>query len=204
MTLLEAKGTQKKSKTAVKGFTLIELTVGIAVFSLVIVAVGQTMFFVKQDSRKQKSSMVLLQNSRWAMEFAANELRGASSASVSVTSSGSVLDFINSSAAHVWYWRGDAGSLGNSDTLYRGTGADLNTANANRRELARFLADNPDMVDNSNGSLVPDGLADPIFIKPAGSYLVYLELNFRPNPALAEGPGNLRFTVMSQVRPRNS
>ncbi len=183
-------------KTTRKGFTLIEVTVGIAIFALVITACGQTMFFIKQDSLRQKASMDLLRNARWAMEFMTNEIRMGESF---VVSNGN-LNFNTPYDNNIWYWRGDGAGLGSNNILYRGTGVTIALANNNRQEIAEFIVDNPDIVNNASGQLSPDGIADPIFINQAG--VIYIELNFRPRPNVTESPGNREYTVMTQVRPR--
>jgi len=60
-----------------KGFTLIEVMVALAVFAVIIASAGSVFISIQQAWQRQKQTVELIQNARWAMEFMSNEIRGA-------------------------------------------------------------------------------------------------------------------------------
>ena len=162
-----------------KGFSLIEVMVALTVFALVITAAGGTFASIQQAWKRQSATLDLVNNSRWAMEFMVNEIRGAGNFNI-VSAERVQFELPPGGPSNrVWYWRGDGGSYGSRSTIFRGRGAGLGNANLNRQELANLIADNP---GGSN-----------IFNLNIG--VVTLELTVKK--------GNSSYTLRSQARPRN-
>ncbi len=133
-----------------RGFTLIEVTVGIAVFALTMSGISGILMAVQGSWRQQKTDLDLLQSCRWANEFISNEIREAGNLNVVAAEQLSFeLDTNQDYAADVkvWYWRGNTNSdtvgLGNRNYLYRGVGSNINQAYINRQQLADFMINNP-------------------------------------------------------------
>lgn len=199
-------------KTPVKaGFSLLEVMVAVTVFALVVAAGGGIFVSLQQAWRRQKATISLTQNVRWAMEFMSNEIRHATVsgnpawARIQPLAGGTQLSFgKDPNADNNPPWQ---------QIQYRRQGAVLqrrwrqrqpNTAWSlwQNTELANFIAvPNPDLVDNNTGLPPSDGIADPIFIVNNG--LVTIELTLRPRPAAPIGRENRNYTVITQVRPRN-
>lgn len=162
-----------------RGFTLVEVTVAITVFALVMIAAGGSFISIQQSWQRQKSAIERIQNARWAMGFMSNEIRGGGDFTV-VSADRAQFDL--PTGEMVWYWRGDAGTYGDSRIIYRGVGAGLGVANGNRQELANFIVDNPS--------------GNAIFRQhPSISNLYIIELTVEKN--------NKQYTLRSQVSPRN-
>lgn len=171
-----------------KAFSLLEIMVAIAIFTLVIVGAGGTFLPIQQAWQRQRQTIDLIQNVRWAMEFMVNEIRGGGNFTV-VSGDSVQLELPPGGAPNrVWYWRGDDGTYGSRNTLFRGTGAGLGNANNNRQELANLIVDNPS--------------GNNIFID-AGGNLYTIELTVRPKPTEPESSGNRSYTSRTQARPRN-
>lgn len=177
-----------------KGFTLLEVLVAIAVFALIITAAAGTFASMQAAWRRQRNTIDLVQNARWALERIANELRNGANIS---TPGGDRVRFELSpggSATRIWYWRGNTASdttgRGNRNFLYRGPGTNINAAYNNRQQLANFIVGNPPPA------------SDPIFANAGG--LITITLTVRPNPALPPtAPGNRDYTLRTRVRVRN-
>lgn len=177
-----------------RSFTLLEVLVAIAIFGLVVAAAARTFASIQTAWRKQRNTIDLVQNARWALERIANELRNGANIS---TPGGDRVRFELSPggpANRVWYWRGNTASdttvRGNRNFLYRGPGISITVAYSNRQQLADFIVDNP-----------PPG-SDPIFANAGG--LITITLTVRPNPALPPtAPGNRDYTLRTRVRVRN-
>ncbi|MFH1771696.1 MAG: prepilin-type N-terminal cleavage/methylation domain-containing protein [Candidatus Omnitrophota bacterium] len=184
-----------------KGFTLLEIMVALTVFTLVISAAGSIFVSVDRAYKKQVDSVELIQNLRWALEYMANEIRysAVSSnpgwASLGVIANGRTLRFgidtnsDNDPDTWVEYSR-------ESNTLSRrwrdhpaggGWGP--------YQEIANYIVDNPDLLDNSNGFGLPDGRADPIFMQSGNDDLLTIELTAQKD--------NLVYTKRVRVKPRN-
>lgn len=133
-----------------RAFTLIEITVGIAVFALAMTGISGILMAVQSGWQQQKVDLDLVQNCRWAEEFISNEIREAGNLNlVSAERISFDLDTNQDDApdAKVWYWRGntnfDTSGLGNRSYLYRGVGNNINQAYLNRQQLADFIINNP-------------------------------------------------------------
>lgn len=108
-----------------RGFTLLEVMVAIVVFALVIAAAGGTFISVQQAWQRQKSTIELIQNARWAMELMANEIRQGTINDFPLVLNNDTVNFQRSAGVWVTYQRGGT-------VLYR-----------NGVELANFVIDNP-------------------------------------------------------------
>ena len=177
------------------GFTLVEILVALAVFALVMAAAGETYISVRQAWQRQRQIIDLVQNSRWAMEFMENEVRHTTAtgnpgwARLNVFAGGNAIDFSIDS---------DGDNNADTQIQYERNGTILQRRQRRRRppppgpwgtwqELANFIVDNPSGND--------------IFNFTGG--VLTIELTLRPNPAQPAGPGNLDYTIRTQVRPRN-
>lgn len=204
-------------RTPKSGFTLLEVMVAIAVFALVVASTGGVFVSVQRSWRKQRAALNLIQNSRWAMEFMSNQVRHTTVtgspgwARAQITGGGDRLSIgLDTNAdetadTRVWFWRGntvsDATGLGDRTYIYRGVGANIGAAYGTRQQLANFIVDNQDLVDNTTGLPPADGLVDPVFILNNG--LITIELTLRPNPTVAVGTENRNYALITQTRPRN-
>lgn len=184
------------------GFSLIEVLLGITVFSLVVIAAGGSFISVQDSWKKQRAAIERIQNVRWALEFMAGEIsQGGNADDRGLGIVPELLRFEidtdgdNSSDARVWYWRGNtqgANDFGRPDTLYRGVDASLLAglrpsliaANANRQELANFIVDNPNETPRN---------PYPIFEINGGLIRIWVT-------SQTEGRS---YTLRTQVRPRN-
>lgn len=175
-------------------FSLLEVMVAVTVFGLIMTSAAGTFAAIQQAWRKQKNSIDLVQNSRWALESMANEIRQGG-APLTITGGGERLSFRpypGPPTALVWYWRGNTASdllgLGDRTFFYRGVGATIGAAYLVRQQLANFIVVNPS--------------GNPIFTN-AGGGLYTIELTLRPQPTLAIGSDNRNYTLTTQVRVRN-
>lgn len=192
-----------------KGFSLLEVLVALAVFGLVMAAAAGAFSSIQQAWRKQRNTIDLVQNARWAMEFMANEIREKNSifdpegVPERLFLSPNPLSWPPSSDI-VWYWRGDGTVYGNTSAIYRGTGETISIANGNRQELTNFIVDNTlDLMNNSWGSLTADGLPDPIFFHFYGNDPATITLTVRPRPDQPVGRENRDYVLRMRVRARN-
>ena len=192
-----------------KGFTLIEILVSLAAFSLVMVSMGSAFYRIYNDWQRQRDYNLVLENSRWAMEFMSQEIRlGHADSTIRDLFSVDELplndhEFL-SFEVHpsggggndkIYYWRGEP-PVGDPFVLYRGlvnVGDDLkNDAKNFRQELSRFVVnDNTDIFEVSSGCA------------SSSDCNVSITLTVRPRPDQPEGPGNRNFTFRTKVRPRN-
>lgn len=193
----------------IKGFTLIEILVSLAAFSLVMVAMGSAFYKIYNDWQRQRDYNLVLENGRWAMEFMSDEVRLAHAdstiedAAESPLNAHELLTFeINPSSGSgpnekIYYWIGES-PVGLPFVLYRGkvstSGSnDLNDASAVnvRRELCRFAVRGGDIFNVSSGCASTNDCN------------VTISLTVRPRPDQPEGSGNRNFTFRTLVRPRN-
>lgn len=126
-----------------KGFSLIELTVALTVFAIIITASGGTFASIQRAWQRQKRIIDTVQNARWAMEFMVNEIRGGGNLSVLP---GERVWFElppGGPLNRVWYWRGNGGVFGSRSIIFRGPGTGWGNANNNRQELVNLIVDNP-------------------------------------------------------------
>ena len=180
-----------KQHNRLRGFSLLEVLVAVTVFGLIIAAAGGTFSAIQQSWRMQRNAIDLVQNSRWAMEFMANEIRpGGAPAAIQPGGTGiGFQPYPGPPTAWVWYWLGDGAGLGNANTIYRGTGASLPAAAAilPRKELANFI-------------VPPVG---NVIFTDAGGGLYTIQLTLRPQPTLPAGRENRNYALQTQVRMRN-
>jgi prepilin-type N-terminal cleavage/methylation domain-containing protein len=163
-----------------KGFTLVEVMVAVTVFSLVVVAAGGSFFSVRQSWQRQRDTIDLIQNARWAMELMSNEIRQARATTVSVGLGGNRLRFRidpdadgNPPFRQIEYRR-------QGTVLYRRWGQ-IPGVWQPYRELANLIINNPS--------------GNQIFNWDAITQVLTIELTVERN--------NRRYTLRTQVRPRN-
>lgn len=180
-----------------KGFTLLEVLVAIAVFALIITAAAGTFASMQTAWRKQRNTIDLVQNARWALEFMTNEIRGAGVTTININGPGTQLTF-----------QIDPNADGNPPfrtIRYRRIGNTLRRRQLSppvtpeQELLANFIV--VDAINNLTGLPPPDGIADQIFNNAAG--LLTLRLTVRPRPGMPVGPGNRDYTLRTRVRVRN-
>ncbi|OQX54088.1 MAG: hypothetical protein B5M48_01650 [Candidatus Omnitrophica bacterium 4484_213] len=174
-----------------KSFTLIEISVSLVVFGLVMAAAAGALCGIYNDWRRQRNYVECIENARWAMEFMGNEVRQGGNVVVGSELWGAEsvdrLQFEvppGGAPNRVRYFRGNNGAFGPTRTLYRKSGAGLGPP-ADRQELANFIVDNPN------------------FNWDAAVGVLTIELTVRPRPSDPEGRDNRNYTLRTQVRPRN-
>jgi prepilin-type N-terminal cleavage/methylation domain-containing protein len=134
-----------------KGFTLVEVTVVLAVLGLMMAAISGVLISVQQGWQRQKDELDLIQNSRWAVEFMSNEVRQANSSTMQVTPDGRQLNF-------------QLDPDGDGIAPYQETEYQINGTVLQRRigqsgvwqtyqELANFIVDNPNSFIWSGATL---------------------------------------------------
>lgn len=159
------------------GFTLIEILVSLAIFAIVIAAVGGSIFSVFWATQRQRDYQQCLENGRWLMEFMANEARQAEFFVQQPQNNRIRIRAAN----NIWYWQGDGGILGPNRIIFRGIGNAIANANNFRQEISNFVVN---VNFNVNGDLLT------------------IQLTLRPNPDLPSGPGNQDYILRTQVRQR--
>ncbi len=181
-----------------KTFTLIELIVSITLFAIIFITAGGAFYSVLGSWSRQRNTIEMLQNARWAADFMVNELRQGGNFSAP---NGGVqrvrfeidTDGDGSLDTRVWYWRGDSASdgaeHGDKTYLYRGIGHSIHQAYLARKQLASFVA------SNLSGNR--------IFSLSSDKKQVTIELSVRPDPYRPAGHLNHNFTVMTDVEKRN-
>ena len=192
------------------GFTLIEIMVSLAVFAIVMTAMGSAFYKTYKDWQRQRDYGLVLENARWAMEFMSNEIRtGRNNPTASNTFQDTAEGALNdhellnfrvdptgtgNPTKRIYYFRGDLSFGGDPYVLYRSlvnSGQNLNTAdNANtRKELCRFVVDGTDIFNVYNCTI--------------GNCTVAINLTVRPKPNQPESPGNRNYSFRTLVRARN-
>jgi len=171
-----------------KGFTLVEVLVGLVVFGLIMTTTTGILFNIQRSWLRQRDDLLCIDNTRWALEFMAGELR-RSGGHVITPGVGDRIKFDldtdgdSSADTTIWYWRGNSTSdtvdLGDSSYLYRGIGNGLGQAYAVRQELANFVINNPANAD--------------IFSESGGAITLQLTC----------GKGTRSYYARTAVRPRN-
>ena len=183
-----------------KSFTLIEVLVVLAVLSFVILGTSRAFVSVQRAWRKQQDKIVLIENSRWALERITDQLRYARAShgdgDINLQEDGRKLVFgidvdgndeFDSNDTKVWYWRGDVN--GDSNSLYCGTGQEWRDVD-NGQICSPFIAH----ADKNSK-------AYNIFDKADG--LITLTLVLRPFPNNTDSRDNRSFTIQTKVRARN-
>lgn len=152
----------------------------IAVFGLVSVAVGETIFSLQQSWRKQRNTLDLIQNTRWAMEFMSNDIRRSGSVSIL---SGTQMNLIvdpNSDGAPPFQ---------TIEYLWSGSALQRRQDAGAWQELAGFIPN-------------PASEGYSIFAA-AGGALYTLDLRVRPKPVEPQSANNRNYALRTQVRRRN-
>lgn len=166
-----------------KGTTLIEMMVAIAILAFVALAVIMALVSIQQAWLKQKSGIELFNNIRWAMESMTYDVKQALSATVvRVTTAGVDGLTLESYVGNIYYWRGNGGVYGGSNVLFRGTGSDLSSAYASRKELTNLI------INNASGNSIFN-------VAVSNGNLVTIELTIQK--------GNRSCALKSKARPRN-
>lgn len=181
----------------VKGFSLIEVLVSLAVLGLIFAGAAATFSSVQQAWRKQRNTIDLVQNARWALERMANEIRQGGAPVTISGGGGERIRFRPSPgppAPFVWYWRGntpsDGTGFGDRNFIYRGEGTGLGGLGGAynvRQQLANFIVANPsgnNIFTNAGGGL----------------YTIELTVNPKSGPP---PPTSGNYTLRTQVRVRN-
>ncbi|MBU1044477.1 MAG: prepilin-type N-terminal cleavage/methylation domain-containing protein [Candidatus Omnitrophica bacterium] len=77
----------------IKGVTLLELMIALAVFSLISLSATSILGSIQQSWDRQRDTMEVVSNGSWAIEFMTNELQHADDASITVSASGDRVRF---------------------------------------------------------------------------------------------------------------
>lgn len=189
-----------------KGFTLLEVLVAIAVFALIVTAAAGTFATIQAAWRKQRNTIDLAQNARWAMEFMANEIRLSSVsaappwAQIQIILGGRGIRFGRDSDAD------NDVAIGDIQVQFRRPAGAI--TQIQRRQRTRTGPPGPPWSawtaweELANFIVFPNPSGNAIFINPAlGLYTI--ELTVRPRPAAAVGRENRDYTLRTQVRVRN-
>lgn len=131
-----------KNNMFLTGFTLLEIIIALAIFTLASIGVGGAIVSIQQSWQKQKASVNLVNNARWGMEFIANEIRRAPATSISLITNpdGIKFELPGGPVYEVRYWRGAAGgAYGDPNIIYRGQGVGMANANSARKELVNLV-----------------------------------------------------------------
>jgi hypothetical protein len=91
-------------------------------------AAGVAFISIYKNWQRQRDYLQCIENARWAMEFVSNEARkgGIVGAAAVLVDNVPTLRFeIDTNGDYladtrIWYWRGNAGSYGRTDVIYRG------------------------------------------------------------------------------------
>ena len=179
------------------GFTLVEVTVSMAVFAIFMISASSVFFFVQDSWRRQRNAWDMLQNGQWAIKYISTEARFAQG-NINVVNNDNAkgygalkkpLHYDLPTGTGAYYWMGNNNTHGEANVLYRGEGHNLNDAIDTKSELARFVARN----DSS-------GAAYALFSETGG--LLTITLVFRPRPDLPEGKNNRSIVFTTKVRQR--
>ena len=190
-----------------RAFTLIEVLISLAVFSIITTTMGSVFFYLYRDWKRQKDYMNVLQDSYWAIEALSSEMRQATDIAAETDPDGWRITTnylpdgecpITTAPQFVWIWRGTEAGIGNENNtygyngfLYRAYGRQKDSniecrhgAWQYRNVMCRFVA-NYTYVYNVTTSLV------------------YMNMTLRPQPDAPEGPFNRHLTVNTIIRRRN-
>lgn len=190
-----------KKVFGVKGFTLLEILVGLVVSSIIFVSLGAVFFKIMQDWKKQRDYLQCIENVRWAAEFMSNEIRVAGASQ-------------HEPSGNAWGWYkklklaidpdGDGPSpiidiLYSVDpsrrTLIRGWKQQTGGGSWKEQDLANYVVDNP--LNPLSGEPYP-------FFELDGNGLSTIYLTVRPRPGeSADKIGNHNYTIRTGVRQRN-
>jgi type II secretory pathway pseudopilin PulG len=175
-----------------KGISLIEILAALVILGLLVPAIGGVFVNVYRDWGRQRDSIQSLEAVRWAIEFMSAEIRDSRSKDLTDDAEGSMAEHSllrlydpKPLARNIYYWIAAA-----DHTLYRGVGDTFSAADTNKKELAENIISATFNVEENEGD--NNEMA-----------LVAIELTFRANPSLPEGPGNRNYNLVTRVRPRN-
>ena len=189
-----------------KGFTLLEVLVAIAVLGLVMAGASGIFSSVQQAWRKQRNTLDLVQNARWAMEFMANEVRHATVSAAPAWAQTQIILVGNG----IQLGRDSDGDndvdIGDIQVQFRRpAGA---TAQIQRRQRTRTGPPGPlwsawsAWEELANFIVLPNPSGNALFTD-AGGGLYTIELTVRPQPTQPVGRENRDYTLRTQVRARN-
>jgi len=200
-----------------RSFTLIEILVSLAVFGLLMPAIGLAFYNIYRDWQRQKAYIEAMTNAQWTVELMAQEIRQAILFDIQTSDPNIWRTRVSTPATgsndHIWYWRGDQTLQQESNVFgYRGyiyralTSQDyfwtwqwiwwpfygyyIYWPYNYRHQLSSFVVDNP-----SGNSLIRQDALD--------SNLIIIELTVRPKPDSPVGHNNRNFTIKTQIRLRN-
>ncbi len=183
-----------------RGFTLLEVLVAIAVFGLIAAGTAGAFASMQQAWRKQRNTMDLAQNSRWAMEFTVNELRHATAAAAPAWARAQ----IQAGGRRIQFGRdadGDNDVDGSDIQIQIERPAGPNTIFRRRQRTGGAGAWGA-WQELANFIVFPNPSGNNIFIDSGGG-LYTIELTVRPQPAQAAGRENRNYTLRTRVRVRN-
>jgi prepilin-type N-terminal cleavage/methylation domain-containing protein len=180
-----------------RAFTLIEILVSLAVFSIITTTVGSVFFYLYRDWKRQKDYMNVLQDSYWAVEALSSEMRQATDINNDTDPTSWRIE-TNYIPQDIWIWRGNRAGIENeNDTfgyngfLYRGYGNCKTSgwfcqhgAWEYRNILCRFIT-------------------GYTYLWNATTNLVYINMTMRPQVEAPEGPLNRHLSVNMVIRRRN-
>ena len=177
-----------------KGFSLLEVLVAIAVLGLVMAGASGVFSSVQQAWRKQRNTIDLVQNARWALEFMVNEARGSTETSppgwaqIQIQAGGQRLQIGT-----------DSNGDNNPDrqVQYQRLGTTV------QRRWRNFPGGPwQPWEELSNFIVFPNPSGNAIFTNPS-SGLYAIELTVRPQPTQPAGRENRNYTLRTQMRARN-
>lgn len=177
------------------GFTLLEVLVALAVLGMVMAGASGIFSSVQQAWRKQRNTLDLVQNARWAMEFMANEARSTTEtglpgwARIQIQMAGQRLQLGIDS---------DGNTVPDKQVQYQRIAA----TNTIQRRWRNFPGPWQAWEELANFVVFPNPSGNPIFSNPAAG-LYAIELTVRPQPTQPVGRENRDYTLRTQARPRN-
>lgn len=190
-----------KYKYSRRSFTLLEVLIVMALFSLISLGVAGIIRTVYQSWLIQRTNLDLIQNARWALQRITQELHQAQVKSLLkviggtntagfcdgyVESACDALYAVDVNSNGFYYWR-------NGTVLYRGEGDTFSAAIANKQEVAEYL-----YYNSANTGDLKNG----VFSRDSNTlYSIYIRV--RDESALKQGQP-LQFQVQGQARPRNN
>ncbi len=187
---------EKKRAAQARTFTLIEVTVVLAVFSLVIIAASRSFMSVQDAWRKQQHTASLLDNGRWFLARLGSDICHSRKSTVTVDNNRRIGLHIDIGGTYsyepgddtIWYWRGDE-TPGEDHVVY----CDLRENAADRvasHEAARQVA-YTDEEDN----------AYEMFSQNSG--LVKVRVVLRQFPDQSDDARNRGYELVTKFRARN-
>lgn len=168
------------------GFSLLEIIVAVAIFAVTVVGAGGMFISMQQAWERQRDTIELVQDVRWAIEFMTNEIRQADQSTINIFGGGTRLEF-----------QLDPDGDGNppyrdiryeevSNVFYRSWKLSTGAVWSSAQELANFISANPTNPLTGNPY--------PIFDMPGGSF-VEIWLTVAKN--------NENYTLSTKITPKN-